>query len=148
MKTKLRIVFAILIVVLIGIVVYLQFFYKPGCNNFFCFQEKMKSCEKYNFINEAEEATWYYEIKGKTTNDCQIYVKMLNAKKGELGIDSIVGYDMVCSYPLGVGIYPEKDIGKCHGRLKEELQNIIINKLHSYIIENLGKVDEALSKAV
>ena len=42
-------------------------------------------------------------------------------------------------YPKGIPIYPEKDLSKCHGRLKEELQAIIINKLHTYIIENIGE---------
>jgi hypothetical protein len=54
---------------------------------------------------------------------------------------------MTCYYPLGTAAYAEKDLSKCHGLLKEELQTIIINKLHAYILENLGKVEEGLEKA-
>ena len=72
-------------------------------------------------------------------------VKLLQAKRGELGIDRLAGYEMECNYPDGVGTYPEKDLEKCHGKLREELQQIIIEKLHAYIIENLGKIDRELN---
>ena len=55
---------------------------------------------------------------------------------------------MNCYYPPGTAAYPERDLSMCHGRLKEELQGIIITKLHTYIIDNLGKLDDELSKVV
>ena len=70
------------------------------------------------------------------------------AKEGELGIDRLEGYEMSCFYDRGQGVYPEDDLSKCHGRLKEELQGIIINKLHTYVIENLGKIEEGIDKVV
>ena len=36
---------------------------------------------------------------------------------------------------------PESDIGSCHGPLKEGLQDLIIQKLHSYLVQNLGRIN-------
>ena len=55
---------------------------------------------------------------------------------------------MSCFYDFGIAEYPEKDLSKCHGRLKEELQRIVIEKLHSHILENLGKIEAGLDLAI
>ncbi|KKQ16334.1 MAG: hypothetical protein US28_C0002G0001, partial [Candidatus Daviesbacteria bacterium GW2011_GWA1_36_8] len=49
-----------------------------------------------------------------------------------------------CLYERGVSAYPEKDLAKCHGRLKEELQTEIIKKLHSYVLTNVGDINRSL----
>lgn len=138
---RLDIILAVIIFVLIVFAIYLMKFNIDKCGSFACFKDKMEKCERAEYINEQSEASWGYEIKGKEGNECKIGVSLLLAKKGELGIDKLTGYGMDCFYPLGTGTYPEKELRQCHGRLKEELQQIIINKLHSYIIENLGQID-------
>jgi len=138
----------VLIILIGGVFIYIKYFYTIECKSFECFMNNMGECKKATYINDEPEASWEYEIMGKDEENCRVDVKLLLAKKGELGIDKVVGYGMRCIYPSGSGVYPEKDLDKCHGRLKEELQRIIIDKLHAYIIENLGKVDEALNKAV
>jgi hypothetical protein len=75
-------------------------------------------------------------------------VTLLQAKKGDLGLDKLAGYSMICSYPVGVTNYPEKDLGACTGRLKEELQGILIKKLYAYILANLGQVNESLHSVI
>ena len=133
------------IVILAVIVVGAMFFTQSTkCLNFECFQNEMSSCSKATYINEEPEASWGYEIVGKEGGQCVVNVKLLQAKKGELGIDQIVGFDMDCSYRIGVGTYPEKDLGACHGRLKEELQGIVIEKLHTYVLENLIEIEESV----
>ena len=37
---------------------------------------------------------------------------------------------------------PEKDLSRCTGSLKEKLQEIIIQKMHSYLLDNLGNVNQ------
>lgn len=138
-------VLIVLILLIIGFVVYLQLFYVGECQNFECFKSKMESCDKVEYVNEAPEASWHYRIRGMEGDSCKIDVEVLLAKKGELGIDRLVGKDMKCFYPEGVATYPEKDLSVCHGELKEELQEIIINKLHTYVIENLGQIDKELN---
>jgi hypothetical protein len=126
--------------------VYLMFFYSPECMNYECWQKYMTACSKATFINEEPEASWEYNIKGVQNGQCVITVKLLQAKKGELGIDKIVGEEMTCYYKVGTSAYVEKDISKCHGILKEDLQQIIVNKLHAYLLENLDKLNASMSQ--
>lgn len=138
----------ILIFLLISTVFYIMLLHVSKCRSFECFKSAMEKCKRVKYINEQTEASWGYEIKGKEDDLCKIEVTLLLAKKGELEVDKLVGYSMDCFYPEGEGTYPEKDLEVCHGSLKEGLQEIIIKKLHTYLIENLGEVDEALKNVV
>ena len=149
-ETKKKVYIALIVVFAISalVFVYLNLIYSPSCQNYECWQKYMTKCKKASFVNEQTEASWGYEIKGKTDNQCDIEVTLLLAKKGELGINELVGDKMTCSYKIGTATYAEKDLSSCHGLLKEELQTLIINKLHSYILENLGQVAEGLDQGI
>jgi hypothetical protein len=111
-----------------------------------CFQTSMSQCVSATYVNEESEASWGYEIKGKLRNECEIEVTLLNAKEGQLGIDEYEGHSMSCFYALGIVNSPEKNLGSCHGRLKEDLQKEIIEKLHGYVLENLDEIQEELRR--
>jgi len=132
---------AAVLVLTIGLAIYLTFFYTPKCENYSCFQTYMAKCDRVVYVNEEPEASWGYKIEGTNDDNCVVDVTLLNAKKGELDIVNLVGDGMKCYYPTGTSAYPEKDLSKCHGILKEELQDRVISKLHSYLIENLGKLN-------
>ena len=100
------------------------------------------------FINDEEDITWQYFIKGDKDARCVVNVKVLKVKKGTVDKEKLVGKDMDCYIPLGSAISPDSDISRCHGILKEELQNMVIQKLHSYIVENLGEIGEELEKVI
>jgi len=136
----------VLLVALAGIAVYLTFFGQMRCESFECFQRGMSSCKKVVYLNDVSDATWEYKIIGRQGNECRIEVELKQAKQGSLNLDKLTGYSMECEYPVGISDYPDKDLSKCHGRLKEELQNIIIQRLHIYIVDNLGKFDQSLNK--
>jgi len=141
-------VITIITLIVVMIVASSYILYRPKtCTSPECFLDSMQSCSKATYINEEPEASWRYQIEGTSNGQCKINVKLLLAKKGELGIEKLTGLEMNCFYTKGFSAYPEKDLGKCTGKLKEELQTIIINKLHSYIIENLGQIKEELTQA-
>jgi hypothetical protein len=149
-KTKRQrraVIFLILALVFIALAVKFTFFTASSCFDAECFQEMMRDCKSATYINDDDEATWHYEIMGKEQGLCEIEVILLQVKKGELEAEKLSGLDMVCSYPIGFVLYPEKDLEQCHGRLKEELQAIVIRKLHQHIIENLGEISEELANA-
>lgn len=133
----------IVALLLIASVVYVMFFKQRICPDIQCFQEASKECFRFQYTNEDVVATWKYEILGKSGDNCKIRVTLINAKSGELGIDKLAGKQMDC-YTQGAVSYPEKDLSMCHGILKEDLLNIIITKLHGYIIDNLGKVETGI----
>ncbi len=143
--SKSGILIIILILLIAANVIYVTFYYTGTCDSFECFQNEMKDCSRVTYINDEPDASWKYNILGEEGKSCVVNVKLLQAKKGELGIDRIVGYDMDCTYPLSVGTYPEKDLSRCHGRLKEELQGIVIEKLHTNILENLGEIESSIA---
>ncbi len=126
-------------------VFYIFFFYSKPCADFECFKSSMEDCNRANYINEEAEATWGYNILGSADDSsCLVNVKLLQAKEGESGISELAGYDMNCDVLKGIGTYPDKDLSRCHGRLKEELQGLVINKLHINILENLQEIKKSL----
>ena len=141
---KWSIVFLILGLIFVVLAVKMTFFYTEKCSDLECFQAAMKNCDKAKYVNDIEEATWEYQILRMEKGECLVNVKLLQVKTGQLGMDDLQNYEMICSYPEGVVSYPEKDLEKCHGRLKEEMQGIIIKNLHKYMIENLEEIGERL----
>jgi hypothetical protein len=135
----------VLIILIAAVLVYLLFFNYKICTDYTCFSETMSACRRAVYINEEPQASWQYTIQGMSDGSCNVDVKLLNAKKGELGLEKIVGYDMSCFYPTGTAAYPEKDLSLCHGRLKEEFQAITIERLHTLVIENLGKLGAGIN---
>ena len=144
MINKKIIILIILLVISLILAVDFTFFNKKRCENYSCFEEAMKKCDKVIFYNDAEEATWRYEIKEIKDNECVVNVKLLQVKKGDIGLEKLNGLSMDCSYLKGISNYPEKNLEKCHGRLKEELQIAIIKKLYNYIIDNVEKIGDNL----
>ena len=149
-QTKKRVYIALIVVFAIFVLLffYINVIYTVSCQNYECWQKYMKKCNRASFISEQPEASWGYQITGKTDSQCNIEVTLLLAKKGELGIEKLVGETMTCSYNLGIATYAESDINACHGLLKEDLLTLRVNKLHSYLLENLGKVSEGLEPGI
>ena len=125
---------------------YFSFLSIDKCNSFECFRNSMENCEKVEFVNDSPDAAWEYTIKGREKDFCRIDVKLLLIKKGESNIEELNGREMSCFYPFGIGDYPESNLKYCQGHLKEGIQEIIIEKLHIYILENLGKIDTELNR--
>ena len=105
----------------------------------------MQKCAFTTFINEEPEASWQYDIQGKSGKSCLVQVTLLQAKEGDLNLNLFEGHRMICSYDLGLAAYPERDMARCHGLLKEDLQSVLITKLHEYVINNLGAIQEAFN---
>ena len=100
----------------------------------------MARCSLASYVHEEPQASWGYEIQGKRANQCLIKVTLLQAKEGDLELRNYEGSSMNCLYPKGTVAFPEKDMARCHGQLKEDLQGLIIKKIHQYILDNLGEI--------
>lgn len=147
MKKK-KVMLVVIILVLVAVLAYFVFFYKQNCKDESCFANAMSKCNGASFVSDDEEASWLYNIKNKKAEECVINVKILQAKQGNVELEKIQGLSMECSLPLGYTGSPQQDLTRCHGLLKESLQELMIQKLHAYIISNLGKIDEALTSAL
>ncbi len=140
----LEILFGVVSLASLGFAIYATFYYAPQCESFECFRVAMEQCNRVTYLNDDVEATWKYSIIGVRDDSCAIEVTLLQPKQGELGLERLSDLSMECRYSRGSVIYPEKDLRRCHGILKEELQGILIAKLHTYLLENLGQFNENL----
>jgi len=133
-----------LIVVIAIVAIYFTFFFYYSCNDNSCFKSHQERCVKTKFSNEGNDAIWKYKILGKDGGDCVINVEISKIKVGSIDKLPLEGKSMVCTLPFGSSASPEGDINKCHGELKEEMQSLIIQKLHNYILDNLGEIGAEL----
>jgi hypothetical protein len=140
---KVILLFAV-ILILIG-AVYFTFFFTYSCDSLACFQAHQRECSRTHFINQESDTVWDYKIVGEENKACQIEVKVLQVKQGETDRKKLEGESMTCYLPFGSDKSPESDISVCHGLLKEELQGMIIEKLHLYVVENIGEIGNELT---
>ena len=150
MKKRVVILSLLLIIALIGLIIsaYYIYFFMNKCSTQECFYSSLTQCKRTLYISENTDSDMEYKILGKEGNSCNVYVQLLQLKKGAVELTILENKDMICSLPFGVLQEPEKNLKNCHGRLKEEIQNIIIQRMHSQIVENLGKISEETTQVI
>jgi len=89
-----------------------------------------------------------YKIKGMEDGKCKVDVKVLQVKEGSLDKTALEGYSMLCYLGKGDTTLPESDLTRCHGLLKEKIQEIMIQNAHAQIIKNLGQIAPELEKVL
>lgn len=147
MKKRVKLlILGIAVLLFAAFVIYITFFYSKSCPDITCFNTALSQCIRRSYIEDTENAVWLYSIQGKSGGDCVVGVKLAQLKQGSMSIASLEGEEMTCYIQLGVVITPRDNLDKCHGILKEDMQGLIINNLHKYITDNLGKIGEALEK--
>ena len=147
MQKKVGAALLILFAALIIFIVYFLIYYEKPCKDSQCFVDSMANCKRVYWIREDSQASWLYTIKGYTEgNACKVDIKLLKVKQGTLELESLLGKEMICVVQKGQTNFPEKDIGQCTGQLKEEIQELIIQRMHSYLLENFGEIKEEFKK--
>ncbi len=142
---KKGIIIGIVIVIILIIGSYFFFIHTKICNDEECFKSSLKECDRAAFTREGRDGSWYYRIKGKKDNFCVVKVKLFQLKHGSTDLENLENKDMDCYVDLGTVINPEENLERCHGLLKEEIQTVIINRLHKYVIKNLGEIGGEIS---
>ena len=135
----------IIILLLILVLGWFNFYYYSNCSEKVCFYKALKECKKTTFISD-ENMTFKYTIFGREKDSCVVNVKLLDAALPEKDLRKVINKQMQCSLPYQVLMVPESDIGLCRGDLKEAFQDLIINRLHIYIVKNLGEINADLLK--
>ena len=137
----------IIFIILILSVGYYFFLYSKNCTSESCYNDAIKGCNRVNYIKEDGTASWLYEINGgKDQDTCEVSVTLLNLKEGDIDIEKLQGKSMTCNVNKLNPSDPEKNIADCTGELKEELQEMIIQRMHSYVLENLEEVIPEIEK--
>jgi len=150
MEKKWLIVMAsIAMLILIGALYFtFAFHYTCSDNNLSCFKAYQEKCIKSVVQNEDKGIVWEYTIQGKKSGLCKINANVIKVTSGTLDKKVLEGKSMDCYLNIGSLALPDSDITKCHGLLKEELQNIIITRLHSYIVDNVKEIGSELADIV
>ena len=140
-KEVIWIIFGALVLVGLAIAGSFLYFYTGSCDNKDCFYQSIADCRRVSFINDNGEITMEYKIKGASGKTCVVDVSLLQIKEGSSELEPLEGKSMECFVALGTAADPEKNLQNCHGDLKEGIQDIIINRLHTQIVQNLGKIN-------
>ena len=133
-------IFIAIIIIVIAATVYFVWGFFTTCSSQECFDKALVKCSRTTFISDNENMLMQYKIKGTSEGNCLVNVKLLQVKKGSSELATLENQDMDCSLPFGIVVVPEGDTTICHGRLKEEIQSIIIKRMHAQIIQNIGKI--------
>jgi hypothetical protein len=138
------IITAVAVIVLIGYLISSQFIL-PTCSTEACFKTELWKCSKVSFLNAGENSTWMYKIEGFSGDECVVYAKAVSIKADVATGTALSGKDMTCYIPKNVlgSFMPEEKIEYCHGLLKEEIQRLMIEKMHLYIVQNIGKMNQS-----
>ena len=143
LKKRLGLALIILFIALVVFTGYFLFIYPKPCadTNGECFAEAMAKCKKVSWVRDDAQASWGYIIKGTAQGDnCRVEIKLLKMKQGTIDSEKLQGKEMVCVIPKTETQFPEKDISRCSGQLREELQDLIIQRMHNYLLQNVGEI--------
>ena len=146
-KIKRRVGLALIVLILFLIVGTFLILYHPvfarSVSNSQEFVDAMTSCKRVSWVREDAQASWFYTIKGNAKGDaCSVEVQLLKMKEGTIDVEKLQGKKMTCTILKSETRFPEKDISKCTGELKGELQGIIIQRMHNYLLKNIGEIRE------
>jgi len=140
-KPKLLIVMLILVILIASI--YFLFFFRQTCKTQDCFLEGLWKCKRVNYVSEDPFIIWGYSIAGLTKGTCKVNVRVIQVKSTDKELQKLSGDSMECFIPQGVILMPETKIEYCHGILKESIQDQIIEKMHLYIVQNIGEINRS-----
>lgn len=145
MKKSVKIGLIVFFSLLILASIWLTFFYYHKCENQTCFNDYLQDCRKATFISN-NNMVFEYTIQKQTKFNCIVEVKLLQGDLSNQDSLKLEKKQMQCYLPLNTVVVPEADISLCKGELREGLQELIIQKLHAYIVQNLGKINADLLK--
>jgi hypothetical protein len=140
---RLFISLVILAFILVVSLLYYFFFHEASCKTEDCFKQAFERCKKASIIKEDDQASWLYQIQGKSTITarCNVKVTLMVLKQGNIENQKLEGKSMTCDVPKDNALSSEGDLNSCNGMLKEGIQDIIIQRMHKYILQNVGQIE-------
>ncbi|RZB30301.1 MAG: hypothetical protein SRB1_02581 [Desulfobacteraceae bacterium Eth-SRB1] len=132
------VILGVLAILILGI--WVMFFSYAKCETWSCFNNHLENCDRVKFVG-GTSMIFEYVVKGISDGECEVDVQLLQGELNNKELAELEMRKMTCMLPEGVVMIPESDIGNCHGMLKEGLQDLVIEKLHSYLVQNLGRIN-------
>jgi hypothetical protein len=132
--------FILIVAAVVSFWIWWLFFSYAECDSWDCFNNHLEKCSRAKFIG-GERMIFEYIILGSSADYCKVNIELLQGELNNQDSLRLEGSKMECSLPKGVIMIPESNIGNCNGELKEGLQELIIEKLYTYIVQNLGRLN-------
>ncbi|MBU2640012.1 MAG: hypothetical protein KKG75_04910 [Nanoarchaeota archaeon] len=152
-----RVIWLFLFLIVIGLLIsYFIFWKSTNCEAVGCFEKAAAECKRAKIWTMEEGGTeTYYKIKGKSGDNCELYVKILKvgAETSAETTTSFEGTDMNCKIPLNKFSrmkFEEMggDLDYCHGTLKEEMYGVLVKKLYKLVLDDMGLVLEEVERVI
>ena len=141
-RRTINIILLVIVFILVVALVYYFYFSPKKCSTDICFTTALASCDKASYSKDDGSEIVLYKINGAKSWQCAVNVKVQQVKSGPAELGKLEGKDMTCLIPLGSITDPARDLKNCQGLLKEEIQDIMIQRLHAQIVSNLDKISE------
>jgi hypothetical protein len=131
-----------LAIVLIALLlsIYFGFFYFAKCSDDKCFSESLVKCKRVIYYKDSPTSLIGYKILGENNQECPVNVKIIQIKQGTIEMLKFENQEMICTIPIGTLAMPESNLQNCKGVLRENIQEAMINNLHSQIVDNLNGI--------
>lgn len=144
LQKRILISLVILIITIVTLILIIFFYSPKECQDNACFSNAIANCKRVSWVREDTKASWYYEIIGNSGDKaCKVKIKLIKMNQGTIDIEELQGLEMTCIAQKSDTRFPEENMNKCSGVLKEKLQEIIIERMHNYILKNLGEIKES-----
>ena len=136
------------IIIIIGLGAWyftVQFNQVVKCDDMDCYKQNLLKCKKSFVINEEDNYDYRYEIINSNGDSyCNVDVRLVKVKNGGVNSEKLEGLNMICNVNRFEDVYPETNMLDCSGKLREELQEIIIDRMHNQILQNWEQIKEEL----
>jgi hypothetical protein len=129
---------SLLLVFVLPLSLFATFSYSKECDNANCFREMVFECHRANFVSESF-VRLDNQIIGMTSNGCKIRVTALAND-----INLTEGAEMTCYSPLGERSLPQTQMDLCTGKLREEIQGLIVSELYLVIGQNVDSLNKLI----
>ena len=142
-----KILITITILVIITFFAYYFGFLKKTCATPECFEESLQKCTPTKYLKLQNLNYYKYSIMGWRGDSCKIDVQLMKMAEGTAFDKKALfeGKAMTCRIPMDNLEMVKSDniegiLNYCTGPLKEAMYELIIQKLYTIVIANLGDV--------
>ena len=110
-----------------------------------CFDERARECKPSDLVVVRDNNVYVYSV-GSSVSSCVMHVTLKKVEAGApLEFKELEGKKMMCKIPKreldGFSLSGfENYMGYCHGMLKEGLYEIILTRVYSNLVGNMGDV--------
>ncbi|MDP4012131.1 MAG: hypothetical protein Q8R00_00800 [Candidatus Nanoarchaeia archaeon] len=153
-RHRFHILVIIIFVILTITALYFSGVFKKNCSDQACFDNALRTCSGASYSLVSDGNVYLYKSYLGFGDTCKLKVKMVKAVTGaDIQYNKMEGKSMTCRLPrekLARENFSDMDdfAEFCAGPLKEAMYEIMIQKMYSLVIANLGEISLEAKKAV